>query len=117
MDILPSGSATNVRVARQISIRGPVLPAMLLNRTLNEPYFKTDPRHIAQPLHTYLGDLVVAFLQDTMCKKDEILAAAAEQQNQWSTETSKWLGSVPRVRSLASFLCPEATPELTHSRP
>lgn len=100
----------------QISVRGPSLPAMLRDKTLMEPYFKTDVRHIAQPLHDYLGDMVTAFLEETACQADAILADAAKTQaaadsrdqvgtdssrlgvSDWSTTTARWLGSVPRLK-------------------
>lgn len=53
---------------RQISLRGPFLPPLLRNKTLVQPYFGTDLVHIAQPLHTAIGELVIAYLQEQRCE-------------------------------------------------
>ncbi|GAA5857093.1 hypothetical protein JCM8547_007954 [Rhodosporidiobolus lusitaniae] len=51
----------------QISLRGPLLPALLRNASLAMPFFNDDPRHIAAPLHRFLGDMVVAYLEEQRC--------------------------------------------------
>ncbi|GAA6049523.1 hypothetical protein JCM3770_000829 [Rhodotorula araucariae] len=51
----------------QISLRGPLLPALMQNHSLAQPWFNGDVRHIAAPLHRALGDMVVAYLQEQRC--------------------------------------------------
>lgn len=82
----------------QISIRGPLLPALLRNRTLAAPFFLGDARHITLPLHAFLGKMVVAFLQEEQCRSlepssDELVAS----DSLWPGATI--LGLVPKVRS------------------
>ncbi|TNY21977.1 hypothetical protein DMC30DRAFT_349685, partial [Rhodotorula diobovata] len=54
-----------------ISLRGPLLPALMANHTLKTPWFNGDSRHIATPLHKALGDMVIAFLQEQRCLLDD----------------------------------------------
>ncbi|BGP36596.1 hypothetical protein JCM10449v2_000497 [Rhodotorula kratochvilovae] len=54
----------------QISLRGPLLPALMQNHSLARPWFNGDPRHIAAPLHRALGDMLIAYLQEQRCARE-----------------------------------------------
>lgn len=66
---------------------------MLNNRTLELAMFQGDNRHIAQPLHRGVGDMVVAYLQSLMCLNDK----AEPEDGLWPT--TDHLGTIPPVRS------------------
>ncbi|GAA5995195.1 SGNH/GDSL hydrolase family protein [Rhodotorula paludigena] len=52
----------------QISLRGAFTPALLQDRTLADPYFNGDARHIAPPLHKALGELIITYLEEQRCE-------------------------------------------------
>ncbi|KAM0793223.1 hypothetical protein ACM66B_000689 [Microbotryomycetes sp. NB124-2] len=85
----------------EISVRDPVLPTLLNTPDLEDQFFKGDARHIAAPLHRYLGHMVVSFLQDALCQTREILQSLDERNtvsSPWSRRTKAWIGGVPRVK-------------------
>ncbi|KAK4054883.1 hypothetical protein OIV83_000807 [Microbotryomycetes sp. JL201] len=85
----------------EISVRDPVLPTLLETPQLQDQYFAGDSRHIAAPLHRYLGHMVVSFLQDALCQTREILQSLDERNqisSPWSRRTKAWVGGVPRVK-------------------
>ncbi|GAA6038999.1 hypothetical protein JCM8097_000148 [Rhodosporidiobolus ruineniae] len=79
----------------QISIRNPLLPALFHNSSLAQPYFKGDPRHIAAPLHRFLGDMVIAYLQEQRCSALSMKGGEPEGEL-WPNST--FLGAVPARR-------------------
>ncbi|KAK4058054.1 hypothetical protein OIO90_000793 [Microbotryomycetes sp. JL221] len=83
----------------QISIRGPIIPSLLRDHSLAEPYFKTDVRHIAAPLHEFLGKMVVAFLQETHCQSQQFLIpASSDSTSEFVLRTEQTLGQVPPLK-------------------
>ncbi|KAM0793224.1 hypothetical protein ACM66B_000690 [Microbotryomycetes sp. NB124-2] len=81
-----------------ISLRAPVLPTLLQDDTLAEPYFQTDVRHISAPLHEFLGKMVVAFLQDTDCRLQEFLMPVEASESEFAQRSEKTLGKVPPLK-------------------
>ena len=97
-----SSSAALLTDPPQISIRGPLLPALLRNHTLAAPWFLEDARHISLPLHAFLGRMVVAFLQDEQCRSSELVDdALMASDSLWPS--SEILGLIPKVRSSPPF--------------
>ncbi|GAA5826981.1 hypothetical protein JCM11251_002191 [Rhodosporidiobolus azoricus] len=80
----------------QISVRGPLLPALMQNASLADPYFNGDPRHIAQPVHRFLGDMIIAYLQEQRCAADETIVGEVPSEEIWPAAFS--LGAVPPRR-------------------
>ncbi|KAK4058055.1 hypothetical protein OIO90_000794 [Microbotryomycetes sp. JL221] len=111
----------------EISARNAVLPTLLNSNDpdLEQQLFKGDTRHIASPLHQYLGLMVVRFLQDVRCHADKILKEL-EQDRQavkmttrrggrerpsssslsWTRNGQSWIGSVPRIKISQPFDSP-----------
>lgn len=82
-----------------ISLRAPLLPHLMFNSSLKQPYFLGDGRHIAKPLHRALGRLVVSYLQDELCTLDQQVAADESVADElWPAPDL--LGTVPSVRSI-----------------
>lgn len=80
----------------QISARPALLPAMIQDPTLAEPFFLGDERHVSARVHRFLGSMVVGYLMEERCR----LRSAREtgRNGLWSHEAS--LGKVPKVRAL-----------------
>ncbi|ORY85303.1 Isoprenylcysteine carboxyl methyltransferase family-domain-containing protein [Leucosporidium creatinivorum] len=115
----------------QLSLRGPLIPSLLRNKSLAEPYFQGDVRHIAAPLHRYLGDMVVAFLQETACSVPSIVettsavaaidsavsnstssnsTSSSSSTSVWVERTEDWVGKVPRLKITDSWDSPLSYP-------
>ncbi|GAA5891160.1 hypothetical protein JCM6882_006443 [Rhodosporidiobolus microsporus] len=80
----------------QISVRGALLPALLHNASLADPYFNGDPRHIAQPVHRFLGDMIIAYLQEQRCAAMNEDASEVPASDIWPAAFE--LGAVPPRR-------------------
>jgi hypothetical protein len=121
----PSGSNLADPSSSQISLRGPLLPALVRDHSLARPFFQGeleqraelfapvdptssvagDPRHIAAPLHAFLGRMVVALLQESRCSGKKFMPTALVDEDDEAPESpseSIWpgvasLGEVPRV--------------------
>lgn len=77
----------------QISARPALLPAMIEDHALAEPFFLGDERHVTARVHRFLGSMVVGYLMEERCR----LTGAGEVSPTgiWSHEGI--LGRVPRV--------------------
>lgn len=85
----------------QISLRAASLTALMARPELETPFFNHDSRHIAAPMHAFLGGMVNAYLQEEGCRLD---------RGGWDAERKRWgsdskhktlpgmdtLGTVPR---------------------
>lgn len=89
----------------QISIRNPLLPELLRNASLAQPFFNGDGRHIAAPLHEMLGDMVVGYLQEEHCrvvKNQPLGPELLRTENElWPGRSS--LGIVPKLPTWANW--------------
>ncbi|GAA6034669.1 hypothetical protein JCM8097_001108 [Rhodosporidiobolus ruineniae] len=77
----------------QISMRNPLLNAVWRNNSLAAPFFNGDPAHAAAPLHKYLGDMVVAYLQEQRCQTVWDQKVVEPENAFWPD--SKLVGEVP----------------------
>lgn len=80
----------------QISLRSPLLPALLEHEALAKPFFQGDVRHIAKPLHRFLGKMVAAYLDDERCDSGA-RERIVEQSPDGAWSYSDVAGRVPRV--------------------
>lgn len=91
-----------------ISIRAAALTALMADPELAGPWFNHDARHIAEPFHRFLGDMVRAYLQKELC---EVVAGGWEaERERWGTdaEHAPWpgmatLGQMPKNRITESW--------------
>ncbi|GAA6033724.1 hypothetical protein JCM8097_004399 [Rhodosporidiobolus ruineniae] len=79
----------------QISIRNTLLPAAFRNTSLALPYFNNDEAHIAAPVHRYLGDMVVAYLQQQKCAMARDRLDRLHAPANWLWPDASSLGEVP----------------------
>lgn len=77
----------------QISARPALLPAMIADPALAEPFFLGDQRHASARVHRFLGSMVVGYLMEERCRL--ATSRTIEADGIWSHNQT--LGKVPTV--------------------
>ncbi|GJN91498.1 hypothetical protein Rhopal_004521-T1 [Rhodotorula paludigena] len=80
----------------QISARPVLLQAMVRDPSLAEPFFLGDVRHGTTLVHRFLGNMVVGYLMEELCRAEHAVDEADEGDGRWPVVGT--LGQVPRVK-------------------